>query len=125
MCTIDWGMMSSDCGSPAAADTQPSSRPGYLVYCSVECVGENDGNKGQGGVGLAVKRSITRAAHPPEFISDGLLKVTLEQRRRVKYVTFIVACDPTETQNTSNKHPFWTTLYNAVEEVPNHEQLSC
>ena len=61
------------------------SQAGYLVYCSGECGGENDGKKGQGGVGLAVRNSITRAARPPEFISDRLLKVTLELRGR-RYV---------------------------------------
>ena len=30
---------------------------------------------------------------------------------------------PTETQNASNEHAFWTTLDGAVEEVPRHEQL--
>ena len=38
------------------------SQAGYLVYCSGECGGENGGKKGQGGVGLAVRNSITRAA---------------------------------------------------------------
>ena len=56
----------------------------YLVYCSGECGDENGGKKGQGRIGLAVRTSITRAARPPEFISDRLLKVTLELRGRVK-----------------------------------------
>ena len=34
-----------------------------------------------------------------------------------------MAYAPTETQNASNKHAFWTTLDRAVEEVPRHEQL--
>ena len=52
---------------------------GYVVYCSDESGGEGEGKKGQGGVGLAVRKSISRAeARPPEFISDRLLKVTLE-----------------------------------------------
>ena len=38
-----------------------------LVYCSGECGGENGGKKGQGGVGLAVKNTITRAARAPEY----------------------------------------------------------
>ena len=80
------------------------SQAGYLVYCSGECGGENDGKKGQGGVGLAVRNSITRAARPPEFISDRLLKVTLELRGRAKAVTFVVAYAPTEPQNANNKH---------------------
>ena len=70
-----------------------SLHPGWLlgVYCSGECGGENGGKKGQGGVGLAVRNSITRAARPPEFISDRLLKVTLGLRGRAKAVTFVVA----------------------------------
>ena len=99
------------------------SQAGYLVYCSGECGGENGGKKGQGGVGLAVRNSIARAARPPEFISDRLLKVTLELRGRAKAVTFVVAYAPTETQNANNKNAFWTSLDRVVEEVPKHEQL--
>ena len=98
------------------------SQAGYLAYCSGECGDENGGKKGQGGVGVAVKTSITRAARPPKFISDRLLKVTLELRGRAKAVTFFVAYAPTETHNASNKHVFWTTLDRAVKEVPRHEQ---
>ena len=99
------------------------SQAGYLVYCSGEYGGENGGKKGQGGVGLAVRNSITRAARPPEFISDRLLKVTLELRGRAKAVTFVVGYAPTETQNANNKHAFWTSLDRVVEKVPKHEQL--
>ena len=66
----------------------------YLVYCSGECGDENGGKKGQGGIGLAVRTSITRAARPPEFISDRLLKVTLELRGRAKAVTLFFAYAP-------------------------------
>ena len=93
------------------------------MYCSGECGGENSGKKGQGGVGIAVRTSITRAARPPEFISDRLRKVSLELRGRAKAATFFVACAPAETQNASNKHTFWTTLDRLVEEVPRHDQL--
>ena len=65
------------------------SQAGFLVYCSGECGDENDGKKGQGGVGLAGRASITRAARPPEFIRDRLLKVTLELRGRAKAVTIL------------------------------------
>ena len=99
------------------------SQAGYLVYCSGECGDENGGKKGQGGVGLAVRISITRAAHPPEFSSDRLLKVTLELRGRAKAVTFFVAYAPTETHDASKKHAFWTFLDRAVKDVPRHEQL--
>ena len=70
-----------------------------------------------------MRTSISRAARPPEFISDRLLKVTLELRSRAKAVTFFVAYAPTETHNASNKHAFWTNLDRAVKEVPRHEQL--
>ena len=36
------------------------SQAGYVVYCSGECGDENGGKKRQGGVGLAVRTSITR-----------------------------------------------------------------
>ena len=87
-------------------DIQPSARLATWVYCSGECGDENGGKKGQAGVELAVRTSITRAARPPEFISDRLLKVTLEIRGRAKGVTFFVAYAPTETQNASNKYAF-------------------
>ena len=99
------------------------SQAGYLVYCSGECGNENGGKKGQGGAGLSVRTSTTCAARPLEFISDRLLKATLELRGRVKAVTFFLAYAPTETQNASNKHTFWTTLDGAGDEVPRHEQL--
>ena len=99
------------------------SQAGYLVYCSGECVDENDGKKRQGGVVLAVRASITRAARSLEFISDRLLKVTLELRGRAKAVSFFVAYASTETQNSSDKRAFWTTLDRSVEEVPRHEHM--
>ena len=99
------------------------SQASYLVYCSGECGDENGGKKGQGGVELAVRTSITRAARPLEFISGRLLKVTLELRGRAKAVTFFVAYAPTETYNASNKHAYWTTFDRAVKDVPRHEQL--
>ena len=99
------------------------SQAGYLVYCSGEYGDENGGKKGQGGVGLAVRTSITRAARPPEFFSDRLLKATLELRDRAEAVAFFVAYAPTETYNASIKHAIWTTLDRAVKEVPRHEQL--
>ena len=34
-----------------------------------------------------------------------------------------MAYAPTETQNASDKHAFWTTLDRPVKEVPRHEQL--
>ena len=99
------------------------TQAGYSVYCSGECGGENRGKEEQGGVGLAVRTFIRRAALPPEFISDRLLEDTLELRGRAKVVTFFVAYAPNEIHNARSKHAFWTTLDRAVEEVPRHEQL--
>ena len=93
------------------------------MYCSGECGEENDGKKEQGGVGLAVRTSITRAARPPELISDRLLKVTRELRGRAKAVTPFVAYAPTEIHDASKKHALWTTLDRAVKDVPRHAQL--
>ena len=70
-----------------------------------------------------MKSSITRAAHPPEFISDRLLKVVLKLRGRAKAATFVATYAPTETQNAGNKHTFWTTLDRVVKDAAKHEQL--
>ena len=85
--------------------------------------GENGRKKGLGEIGLAVRSSITRATRPLEVITDRLLRVTLERHGRAKATTIFMAYTPTETQNVSNKHAFWTTLGRAVEEVPVHKQL--
>ena len=71
------------------------SQAGCSVYCSGGCGGENGRKRRQGGIGLAVRTSITRAARPTEFISDRLLKVTLELHGRAKAATFFVAYAPT------------------------------
>ena len=97
---------------------------GYVVYCSGESGGDGEGKKDQGRVGLAVRKSISRAeARPQEFISDGLLKVTLELCGRARAVTFVVGYAPTDTQSLRKKNAFWTTLERVVKEVPEHEQL--
>ena len=53
------------------------NQAGYSLYCNGECGGENGGKKGQGGVGLVVRTSITRYSRPPEFIRDRLSKLNL------------------------------------------------
>ena len=64
-------------------------QPGYVVYCSGEFGGNGEGKKGQGGVGLAVHKSTSRAeARPPEFI-------TLELCGRTRAVAFVVGYAPT------------------------------
>ena len=73
---------------------------GYVVYCSGESGGNGEGKKGQGGVGLTVHKSISRAeARPPELISDKLLKMTLELCGRARAVTFVVGYAPTNTRS--------------------------
>ena len=97
---------------------------GCVVYCSGEFGGDGEGKKGQGGVGLAVRKSISCAeARPPEFISDKLLKVTLELRGRARVVTFVVGYGPTNTQSVGEKHAFWTALERVVKRGLGHEQL--
>ena len=71
-----------------------------------------------------MRTSITRAARPPEFISDRLLKVTLKLRGRAKAVIFFLAYAPTEIHNASDKHAFWTTLDRDLKDVvPRHEHM--
>ena len=80
------------------------------MNCSDECGCENAGDKGQGGVGLALRTPNTRAARSPEFISDRWLKVALELRGRAKTVTFFVAYVPQNaTDNKYSGRP-WTEL---------------
>ena len=97
---------------------------GCVVYCSGESGGDGEGKKSQGGVGLAVRKSIPRAeARPPEFISDRLLKVAVELCGRARAVTFVVGSAPTDTQSVGKRNAFWTALERVVKEVPEHEQL--
>ena len=81
---------------------------GDIVYCSGEFRGDGGGKEGQeGGIGLAVRKSFSRAeVLSPEFISDRLLKVTLELCGRPQTGTFVVAYAPTEIQTVGKKHAF-------------------
>ena len=64
---------------------------GHADYCRGESGGDVGGKKGQGGVGLAVRKSISRAeVRSRGFISDRLLKVTPELCGRARAVTFVV-----------------------------------
>ena len=77
---------------------------GCIVYCSGESGGEGEGKKGQGGVELAVRKSVYRAeARLPEFISDRLLKVTLELCGRARAMTIVVGYLPTDIQSVGKK----------------------
>ena len=103
------------------------SQAGYLVYCSSECGGENGGKKGQGGVGLTVRTFVTRAAHPPVFICDRLLKVTLELRGRAKAATVFVAYPPLTLKHgmlviKMHSGRAWTELWRRY---PNTNGSSC
>ena len=108
------------------SDQSALLQAGYVVYCSRESGGDGEGKKGQGGVGLAVRKSISRAeARPPEFISDRLLKVTLELCGRARAVTFVVGYAPTDTQSPRKKNAFWTALERVVKEVPEMNSCLC
>ncbi|CAN0467775.1 unnamed protein product, partial [Ascophyllum nodosum] len=90
---------------------------GYVVYYSCESGGDEERKKGQGGVGLTVRKSISRAeARPPEFISDRLLKVTLELCGRARAVAFVVGYAPTDTQSVGKNNASWTILERVVKE---------
>ena len=68
---------------------------------------------------LVARVSISRAeARSPEFISDRLLKVTLELCDRSRAMTFVVGYGPTDTQYDGEKHPCWTVLERIVKELP-------
>ena len=106
------------------SDKSALLQAGYVVYCSGESGGDGEGKKGRGGVGHAVRKSISRTeARPPEFISDRLLEATLELCGRARAVTFVVGYAPTNTQSVGKKNAFWTALERVAKEVPEHEQL--
>ena len=106
------------------SDQSALLQAGYVVYCSGESRGDGEGEKGQGGVGLAVRKSISYAeARSPEFSSDMLLKVTLELCGRARAVTFVVGYAPTDTYSIGKKNAFWAALERVVKEVPEHEHL--
>ena len=87
----------------------------YVVYCSGESGGDGEGKKGQGGVELAVRKSISRTeARPPEFTSDMLVKVALEFCGRAQAVTFTVGYAPTDAQSVGKRHAFGTALERVV-----------
>ncbi|CAN0406305.1 unnamed protein product, partial [Ascophyllum nodosum] len=82
------------------------------------------GKKGQGGVGLVVCKSISRAeVRSTELISDKLLKVTLGLCGRARTVTFIVGYSPTDIKAIGKNNTFWRALDRVVKEVPEHKQL--
>ena len=65
---------------------------GYVVCCTDKVGGDGGrgGGGGRGGVGLAVRKIISLAeVRSSEFISDRLLKVTLELCGRARTVTFV------------------------------------
>ena len=80
------GLQEARCSGNAA-----SAQAGYMVHCSGEYGGEYGGKKWQGGVGLAVRTSITRVARPPKFISHSLLRITPELHSQAKVVTSFVS----------------------------------
>jgi len=77
-----------------------------VVYVSGACGDKGGGKRIQGGVGLAIRETITRAVvRPPEFINERLLKVILKVLGRARAVLFLVACGPTESTRDECKKP--------------------
>ena len=76
-----------------------------MVYVSGACGDKGGGKRIQGGVGLAIRETITRVVvRPPEFINERLLKVTLKLHGRASAVSFVVAYGLTEcTRDKSEK----------------------
>ena len=85
---------------------------GYLVYYSWGRGDKGGGKKDQGGIGLAIRETITRAVvRPPEFISKLLLKVTLNLHCRASAVSFVDAYGPSDcTRDENKKRTFWAIL---------------
>ena len=96
-----------------------------MVDCSGACGDKVCGKKGQSGVGLATRESITRAVvRPPKPINERLLKATLTLHGRASAVSFVVVYGVTDVRVTRAKNrAFWAALDRAVKEVPKHEQL--
>ena len=124
-CTKNWAATSSVCRKRGVVASLLFFKLDMLftAAASPEATGKGRRAK-QGGVGLAVRKSISRAeARPLEFISDRLLQVTLEFCGRARAVTFVVGYAPTDTQSVGKKNASWTALERVVKEVPEHEQL--
>ena len=97
-----------------------------MVHCSGACGDKGGRKKGQGGLGLAIRETITRAiVRLLEFLNERLLRVSSKLRcRRASAVSFLVAYGPTEcTRDESKKRPFWAALVRVVKEVSKHEEL--
>ena len=82
--------------SDSLPETRRSGQPalfraGYVVYCSGKSGDNRGGKKSQGGVGVAVRKSTSRAeVRSPKFINNRLLNVRIESCGRARTVTFVV-----------------------------------
>ena len=120
-----------DCDIVGLQETRRSGQSallqtGYAVDWSGASEGDWGGKKDQGGVGLALCKSIFGPeVRSPEFISDRLLKVNVWRSSDCDVVRSWICTNrhPTDTQVVGKKHAFWTALDKVVKEVPEHEHL--
>ena len=97
---------------------------GYRVFCSG--VDGNSGRAGQHGVGLAVKKSITReATWTPELTNERLMSMTFNFTGKSNAITFVVAYGSTDTvsKTRGQKDVFWADLESAVSRVSSSDYL--
>ena len=117
-CTKKWAATSSVCRKRGVVASLLFFKLDMLFTTAASTEATGKGRRAK------VELSISRAeARPPEFISDRLLKVTLELCGRARAVTFVVGYAPTDTQSVGKKNAFWTALERVVKEVLEHEQL--
>ena len=95
---------------------------GYRVVFSGDCIGVK-GRKGQHGVGLEIKEKIVKKAGEDgitiEYISARLLKARISIKPH--FVTFVVACAPTEEAPEGQKAKNMAALNCTVASVPARE----
>ena len=122
-CTKNWAATLSVCRKRDVAASLPFFKLGMLFTAAVSSEATGKGRRARWSwTGFC--KSISRAeARSPEFISDRLLKMTLELCGRARAVTFVVGYAPTDTQSIGKNNAFWTALEGVVKEVPKHKLL--
>ena len=100
------------------------SASGYRIFLSGDCSGVK-GQKGQHGVGLAIKKNIVKMAGEGgitiECISARLLKARISIKSN--FVTFVVAYAPTKEAPEGQKAKYMAALNCTVASVPAREYV--
>ena len=99
---------------------------GYVVVCSGADGGKHE-NKGNHGVGLAVRKSIVagmdKGDAAVECISARLMMVRIQLKGKSNGVSFIVGYAPTLDKSTSENDYFWSSLDEVVKGVSSRDHL--